>query len=214
MMERPQNNQFLESSDRGGTGMVGWAMKQLALWLAGGLVVYLLAVNYQSFGSGWHDSASQSTQAPSSETLNINEPEDTEQDHKLVPLGQSVMMTNSLTLRVASNGHVYLTATVNNAPIHFVVDTGASWVSLTRQDAIRAGVAANLNYTVPMITANGLAKAARITLGGVRVGQLEVDQVEAMVLPEDTGISLLGQNFLKRLQSYEMRGDTLTLTWQ
>ena len=107
-----------------------------------------------------------------------------------------------------------VTAAVNGTPIRFIVDTGATWVSLTRQDALRAGVAANLNYSLPMQTANGIAKAAPVTLAAVRIGQLEVDGVEATVMPEDIGISLLGQSFLKRLQGYEMHGDVLTLTWQ
>jgi aspartyl protease family protein len=205
-MERPRNNQFLEPER--GSGMVGWAVKQLAMWLVGGFIVYSVVANHQLFGG------SSAPDAPPSGAVASTPDVSAAAEKKLTPLGQSVMTTNSLTLRARSNGHVYLNATVNNVPIQFVIDTGATWVSLTRQDAIRAGVAGNLNYTVPMYTANGVAKAARVTLGGVRVGQLEVDDVEAMVLPEETGISLLGQSFLKRLQGYEMRGDVLTLTWQ
>ncbi len=207
-MERPRNNQFLEPEHR--TGMMGWAVKQLALWLVGGFIVYSVVANHQLFGGG----ASAPDVAPASDAVASASEDSAPAEKQLTPLGQSVMTTNSLILRAQPNGHVYLTATVNNVPIHFVVDTGATWVSLTRQDAAQAGVAGNLNYTVPMYTANGVAKAARVTLGGVRVGQLEVDDVEAMVLPENTGISLLGQSFLRRLQGYEMRGDELTLTWQ
>jgi clan AA aspartic protease (TIGR02281 family) len=212
-MERPRNNRFLESEPA--SGMVGWAVKQLALWLVGGFFVYCLIVNRQLPGfSSTPDPAPQPA-ARSGGPFAAGAPEDDgTAEHKLTPLGQSVMVTNSLTLRAQQNGHVFLTATVNNVPIKFVVDTGATWVSLTHQDAVRAGVAGNLSYTQPMITANGPAKAAMVTLGGVRIGQLEVDGVEATVMPEETGISLLGQSFLKRLQGYEMRGDVLTLTWQ
>lgn len=205
-MERPRDNQFIEPER--GTGMIGWAVKQLAFWLVGGFIVYAVVMNHQLFGGG-----SSAPARPSAAVASA--PADAAPTEKtLTPLGQSVMVTNSLNLRAQPNGHVYLTATVNNAPIHFVVDTGATWVSLSRQDALRAGVAGNLNYTIPMITANGQAKAARVTLGGVRVGQLEVDDVEAIVMPEEMGVSLLGQSFLKRLQGYEMHGDVLTLTWQ
>lgn len=213
-MDRPQNNRFIEPEPKRGTGMVGWAVKQLVLWLAGGLVVYFVVANHQllSFTSAPDPATPSTGQAGGPFTASASD--ESEQDRKLTPLGQSVMVTNSLTLRAQQNGHVFLTAIVNNAPITFMVDTGATWVSLTHQDAVRAGVAGNLNYTLPMVTANGLAKAARVTLGGVRIGELEVDDVEATVMPEDAGISLLGQSFLKRLQSYEMRGDQLTLTWQ
>jgi aspartyl protease family protein len=212
-MERPQNNRFLEPKQ--GTGMVGWAMKQLAFWLVGGFVLYVLAVNHHLLGGDSSGPAQQTADArPPSGLFTTSEPDASAPDRKLVPLGQSTMVTNSLSLRAQSNGHVLLTAIVNNVPVRFMVDTGATWVSLTQQDAQRVGVAGNLDYSIPMNTANGIAKAAPVTLGGVRIGQLEVDQVEATVMSEKTGISLLGQSFLKRLQSYEMRGDTLTLTWQ
>jgi clan AA aspartic protease (TIGR02281 family) len=207
-IERPRNNQFLEPER--GNGMIGWAVKQLAFWLVGGFIVYCVVANHQLFGGG----ASAPDVAPPPDAVASAPLDPAPVEDKLTPLGQSVMTTNSLTLRAQPNGHVYLTATVNNAPIHFVIDTGATFVSLTRQDAIRAGVAGNLNYTIPFYTANGIAKEASVTLGGIRIGQLEVDGVEAMVLPEDTGISLLGQSFLKHLQGYEMHGDVLTLTWQ
>jgi clan AA aspartic protease (TIGR02281 family) len=211
-MERPRNNQFLEPER--GSGMIGWAVKQLAFWLVGGLIVYSVVVNHQLFGGGSSAPETPPRAVAGGPSSPFTPTDGGEVEKKLTPLGQSVVVTNSLSLRAAANGHVYLTAIVNNVPIQFVVDTGASWVALTRQDAIRAGVAGNLNYTVTTSTANGNAKAARVTLGGVRIGQLEVDDVEAMVLSENTGISLLGQTFLKRLQSYEMRGDVLTLSWQ
>jgi aspartyl protease family protein len=211
-MERPRNNQFLEPER--GTGMVGWAVKQLAFWLVGGLVFYMV-VNHQLFSGGSApDPTPPVAVASPSGPFAASAPTDAAPvEKKLMPLGQSVMVTNSLTLRAQPNGHVYVTATVNNVPIQFVVDTGATWVSLSRSDALRAGVAANLSYTRPMMTANGIAKAAMVTLGGVRIGQLEVDGVEATVMPEDIGISLLGQSFLKRLEGYEMRGNVLILTW-
>lgn len=212
-MERPRNNRFLEP-EQPGTGMIGWAVKHLAFWLIGGLVLYGLASNHQIFGGGSSDSVPRTAIVQPSGLFTSHASADPAPDRKLVPLGQSTMVTNSLTLRAQSNGHVLLTAMVNNAQIRFMVDTGATWVSLTHQDALRAGVADNLNYTIPMITANGAAKAAPVTLAAMRIGQLEVDQVEATVMPEETGISLLGQSFLKRLQGYEMRGDMLTLTWQ
>jgi aspartyl protease family protein len=214
-MERPRNNQFLEP-ERGtgtGTGMIGWAVKQLAFWLVGGLIVYSVVVNHQLFGGSSAPDATPRA-AAGGPSGSFAAPDSDPDERKLTPLGQSVTVTNSLSLRAQSNGHVYVTATVNNTPIQFMIDTGATYVSLTRQDAVRAGVAGNLNYSIPFSTANGITKEAPVTLGGVRVGALEVDGVEAMVLSEDTGVSLLGQSFLKRLQGYEMRGNILTLTWQ
>jgi aspartyl protease family protein len=201
-MERPRNNRFLEPES--GSGMLGWAVKQLAIWGIGGFVAYSVLVNYQLFPSSAPASASRP--APASVTPPAAAPP--------VSDAPASFVTNTLTLRAQSNGHVVLTADVNGAPVKFIVDTGATWLSLTQADARRAGIGGALDYSVPMMTANGPAKAAMVTLRSVRIGQLEIGDVAATVMPEDTGISLLGQSFLQRLQGYEMRGDTLTLTWQ
>lgn len=210
-MQRPHNNRFLEPER--GTGMIGWATKQLALWLAGGLVVYLVAANHQLFGGSSSDSAAQIATAPGSPSPGGDAPDDSGQERKLVPLGQSAMVTNSLTLSARPDGYAWVNASVNGVPMTMAFDTGASYVSLSETDALRAGVAGNLNYSVPIWTANGTNPGAPVTLREIRIGELAVADVPAIVqrnLPH----SLLGQTFLKRLQSYEMRGGTLTLTWQ
>jgi aspartyl protease family protein len=208
-MDRPSGNRFLEPER--GSNLVGWAVKQLVMWLIAGLVVYSVVVNHQLFRGG------SPAAAPRPAAVHVPPPAAAApaQPDRLRPLGQAApLVVHNLTLRAQANGHVLLTAEVNGAPIRFMVDTGATWVSLTHQDALRAGVGGALNYSIPMITANGMAKAAPITLREVRIGDLAVDNVEATVMPEETGISLLGQTFLKRLRGYEMRGDLLTLSWQ
>lgn len=190
-MDRPRNNRFLEPER--GSGLVGWATKQLALWLVGGVLAYAVLGNHLFFGGG-----STASRPPAAAARTGD---------------QGAALVNTLTLRARSDGHVLLDAEVNGVPIRFIVDTGATWVSLTRRDAVRAGVAGGLSYSAPMTTANGTAKAAPVTLHEVRIGQLDVDEVAAMVLPEEAGISLLGQSFLNRLQGYEMRDGALTLTW-
>lgn len=212
-----RTNQFLEP-ERGGTGMVGWAAKQLAVWAVGGLILYAVVANQQLFRGAEPVRASQPV-APAPRVEPRPEPAAVAalpaQAERSRALGQAVPpVIQTLALRAEGNGHVFLTAEVNGAPIRFIVDTGASWVSLTHADALRAGVGGALNYSIPMATANGVAKAAPVTLREVRVGRIVVDEVAAAVLPEERGISLLGQTFLKRLRSYEMRGDVLTLTWQ
>jgi aspartyl protease family protein len=187
-------NQFLEP-ERGG-GIVGWAVKQLVIWLGGGIVVYTLAVNHQLFQS----STSQTETRPAAVSPR--------------PLHQAAAVTNTLSLRARPDGHVLVNVFVNGVQIPFIVDTGATLVSLTQADAQRVGVAGGLSYTITMATANGTAKAAPVTLQEVRIGELEVADVHASVMQAPGGISLLGQSFLNRLQSYEMRDGLLTLTWQ
>jgi aspartyl protease family protein len=188
------------------------------LWGVGALILYAVVANQQLFrGSEPARVTPPAAPAPRVEPRPAPAAAPTlpaQPEHSRA-LGQAVPpVIQSMTLRAAANGHVFLTAEVNGAPIRFIVDTGASSVSLTHADALRAGVGGALNYSIPMETANGIAKAAPVTLREVRVGQFVVDEVDATVRPEEHGISLLGQTFLKRLRSYEMHGDVLTLTWQ
>ena len=213
VMDR-NSNPFIEP-DRGGN-ILGWALKQLVMWSVIGFVVYAAVANRQLFRQS-STGAPTAASAPSTATAVARGsamPAAPAAAEHLRPLGQATLVVNSLTLRAQANGHVLLTAEINGAPIKFLVDTGATWVSLTHEDAVRAGVAGNLTYSMPMQTANGTSKAAPVTLHQVRIGQLMVPEVSATVMSEETGISLLGQSFLKRLRSYEMRGDVLTLTWQ
>ena len=201
-----RSNQFLEP-ERGGN-IVGWAMKQLVIWSVAGVAVYVAVTNPQLFRGAEPES-------PARPTLVRADQPDPPRHEALRPLGKAAPpVTNTLALRAQSDGHVFLKAAVNGAEVPFIVDTGATLVSLTYADALKAGVAGNLNYTIPINVANGVAKAARVTLREIRIGQLAVDNVEGMVVQGNGGISLLGQSFLKRLQGYDMRGDTLTLTWQ
>ena len=104
-------------------------------------------------------------------------------------------------------------AQINGARVAMVLDTGASSVVLTREDAKAAGLPLEvLAYTVNIDTANGRARAAPVTLDRIAVGGLVERSVEALVAqPGQLKTSLLGMSFLNRLQSWEVRGDRLLL---
>jgi clan AA aspartic protease (TIGR02281 family) len=201
-----RSNQFLESER--GTGMVGWAIKQLAIWLIGGFVVYSLVVNYQLFGLSTPAVRPESAVAPVDGT-----PADASHE-ELRPLGQAApAVVNSLNLRANPDGYAYVDAAVNGADMRMAFDTGASVVSLTQADAIKAGVAGNLNYSLVFRTANGSTRGAPVMLREIRIGQLAIEDVKAVVM-QNMQISLLGQTFLSRLRSYQMQNGVLTLTWE
>ena len=121
--------------------------------------------------------------------------------------------THSLVYRADPRGHVALTAMVNGAPVRFLVDTGASRVTLTAEDARAAGIGrSELVFNQRSLTANGLAREAPVTLREIRIEQLSIDDVPAAV-NENLNVSLLGMSFLKRLKSFEMREGALTISW-
>lgn len=173
--------------------MIGWAFKQFAIWGGLGLLLYAF------FGDrlAQHQLAPR-TPAPAAESASAH------------PSGA---MPNSLVYRANSQGHVVVDAAVNGNPVRFLVDTGATMVVLTMQDAEAAGISrSDLVFSMQTQTANGVARAAPVTLREVRLGQLEIDDVKAAVA-ENLSISLLGQSFLTRLDSYEMHDGALTLNY-
>ena len=130
-----------------------------------------------------------------------------------VPVAANGAATNSLVYPANQQGHVILDAVVNGVSVRMLVDTGASFVSLTREDARAAGIApGELVYSHRVGTANGAARMARVMLREIRIGQLSIYDVPAAVL-ENLNISLLGMSFLTRLQGYEMRDGKLTISW-
>jgi len=121
---------------------------------------------------------------------------------------------NEITVRAASNGHFFVDAEVNGTTVRFMVDTGASYVSLTPKDAAAIGLSPDaLSYNVQTNTAKGVARNARVRLREVRLGQLSVEDVTALVMEEGSDISLLGMSFLSRIDGYRIRDGVLTMEW-
>ena len=99
-----------------------------------------------------------------------------------------------------------------NTHIRFLVDTGASTVSLTLSDAARLGIdRSHLAFTRPFNTANGVVFGAPVTLPTVQIGSITISDVQAVVLKEGLAASLLGMTYLRRLSSFEISDDRLTL---
>jgi aspartyl protease family protein len=126
---------------------------------------------------------------------------------------QSAGGLTEVKIRRRLDGHFTATVEVNGEAISMIVDTGASSIVLRPEDARKAGIPVNdLTYSIPVLTANGRAMAARIQLDKVAIGPLDRTKVEALVAKEGALTqSLLGMSFLSRLRSYEFSGDFLTL---
>jgi clan AA aspartic protease (TIGR02281 family) len=120
---------------------------------------------------------------------------------------------HTLEYRAGPLGHVVVTAAVNGAPIRFLVDTGASTVALSTADARAAGINPDaLVYNKTTTTANGAVRVAPVLLREIRIEQLSVENVPAVVATNLSG-SLLGMSFLSRLKGFEMRDGALTFSW-
>jgi aspartyl protease family protein len=131
---------------------------------------------------------------------------------ELVP-GHVISRGRTIEVARTNAGDFDISAHVNGVRIPMVLDTGASSVVLTQQDARAAGLPLEvLNYTVSIDTANGRTRAAQVTLDRLAVGGLEERSVEALIVPSgQLRTSLLGMSFLNRLQSWQVTGDRLIM---
>lgn len=112
----------------------------------------------------------------------------------------------------AADGHYWAEADIDGRAIRVLVDTGASVVALTRQDALRLGLRLTpADFTQTIETASGPVKAAPIDLDHVAVAGARVDKVRALVVEEGLPHSLLGMSYLGRLSAFEARPTGLTL---
>ena len=112
-------------------------------------------------------------------------------------------------LERSGDGHFYAEAQVNGARIRFLIDTGASLVALTPEDARRAGIAIG-DASGRAIGASGEFAFTPVTIDRLAIGPIETRAVPGAVA-ERLPVSLLGQSFLQRVGSVEMRGDTMIL---
>lgn len=119
------------------------------------------------------------------------------------------------TLAVAADyrGHYIVHPSVDNYRIKMMVDTGASIVALTAADARALGIKSDASTRKIMLsTANGTVTGFRTTLREIRLGEIVVRNVDAVVLPERAlGMSLLGNSFLSKLLGYEVQTGRMVL---
>ncbi len=121
---------------------------------------------------------------------------------------------SEIVLQAGPHGHFMVDAVVNGEALRFLVDTGASSIFLTPRDAEKIGLTpARLTFSERYDTANGEIRAAPVNLRSLRIGQLEFYDLPASVGEAPGSVSLLGMTFLKRFDSYQVSGDTLTLAW-
>ena len=112
----------------------------------------------------------------------------------------------------AADGHYWAQADVDGRAVRFLVDTGASAVALTPTDAQRLGLDLTaLTFDRPVVTANGVTKAAPVVLHHVTIAGARVDDVDALVVKTGLSSSLLGMSYLGRLSQFEATKTALIL---
>ena len=116
-----------------------------------------------------------------------------------------------VTLAADSRGMFHADGAINGVPVRFMVDTGATFVGMSANEARRLGIDYQKGRPVMMQTANGRALNYLVTLDRVRLGDIELSGVEGVVGENDMPFALLGMSFLNRLQM-QRDGSSMTLT--
>jgi aspartyl protease family protein len=126
---------------------------------------------------------------------------------------EMLQLNAATALKAGQNGHFVVEAEINGRNVKVLVDTGASAVALSYEDAKDIGLhPGNLDYNIPVSTANGLVKAAGVSLDKVEIDGVRVSDVQGLVLPEGAMRgSLLGMSFLGKLQSFKVEDGVLYL---
>jgi aspartyl protease family protein len=111
---------------------------------------------------------------------------------------------NRVVLSADSRGHFMTQGAINGRPVTFMLDTGATSIALSADDAQRIGLDYSKGQRVMMNTANGTTTGYRLRLQSVRVGDVEVYDIDAIVSPQAMPFVLLGNSFINR---FSMRRD-------
>jgi aspartyl protease family protein len=116
-------------------------------------------------------------------------------------------------IRSDRSGHYVTDLDLNGRRFRAVVDTGATLIALRYEDARALGlITPSDRFDIKVSTANGTARAKRVQLRSVRIGSIQLENVEAMVLDEGMlGQNLLGMSFLRRLARFEFKKGVLEL---
>jgi len=105
-----------------------------------------------------------------------------------------------IVLTAGSGGHFMTTGQINGNTVQFMVDTGATMVSMGMAEATRMGINYQTGQRGAVNTANGTAPAWRVKLQSVRIGDVVVYQVDALISPAPMPFVLLGNSFLSHFQ--------------
>ena len=166
------------------------ALKYLALWaLIAFIGVGLYAYRYQ-----FSDFKERMLEAISPTTVRVNE-------------------KGELVINLSSDGHFYIDIKINNVPMRFMIDTGASDIVIDKMQAEKIGInLQNLVFNKRYETANGKSYGAGVVLEEVQVGNAKFVNIRASVNSAELGMPLLGMSFLRQFKKYEFYQDRLVLT--
>lgn len=123
-----------------------------------------------------------------------------------------VSWRQEVALKRSGDGHFYADVEVDGHVLRFLVDTGATGIALTGEDARTLGLGWNENELEPVGRgANGEVYGKRVTLHHLKLGDKEGWELEAAIIPQGLDVSLLGQSFLAQVSQVKIANDEMVL---
>ena len=117
------------------------------------------------------------------------------------------------TLTRSHDGHFYAPTYLNGTQVRMLVDTGASVIALTGRDASAAGIYWDEGSVRPVARgASGTVYGVPVVLDEVEIGGIARRNVQAIIVPRGLDMSLLGQSYLSKLGSVEIRGENMVMS--
>ena len=127
-------------------------------------------------------------------------------------VGRDQWLGGEIALERSGDGHFYADVAVDDVALNMLVDTGASVVALTGEDAEALGLSWASSEVRPVARgASGPVYGVPVTLERVQLGHIEARDVQAIVVPEGLGVSLLGQSFLSQIERVEIGQERMLL---
>ncbi|MCB2064195.1 MAG: TIGR02281 family clan AA aspartic protease [Novosphingobium sp.] len=171
------------------------------------LFVSALLVGWLAPGLKTHD-ATQGADAAAPSELS----EQSGADERLAVNRSEQWLDGQGVLRRQNDGHFYTDASVDGARVRLLVDTGASMVALTGEDAEAIGLSWDEADLRPIGRgASGPVNGVSVRLERIEVAGIEAQNVDAAIIPEGLDVSLLGQSFLSKLHNVSISGDEMRL---
>jgi aspartyl protease family protein len=128
------------------------------------------------------------------------------------PSSAQITESGELIILLSQDGHFYMDVRINGVAMRFMIDTGASDITISLDEAKRIGIdLKKLSFDKPYQTANGTSWGANVNLEEIEVGNVKFKNVSASVNNAEMGTSLLGMSFLRKFRKYEFYQDRLVL---
>ncbi len=125
---------------------------------------------------------------------------------------EQLVVGDTLRIQQSADGHFWVNATVNEQPVRFLIDSGATTTAMTLRTARSTGIEISESpFPIILTTANGPVKAQRGTIQSLQIGPMIARELPVVVAEEFGDSNVIGMNFLSKLKGWRVEGTEMIL---